>query len=408
MRPTQESTNWLTVFPTPSEEEATFLEGFSRSLGDLPDTQVVVLAIDEALRTKEWNGNKLSDEQVELLQRVWNHIDKGVGLGLDEAVNLKNRELSERLKRKTPIEEMINEFEHSHDTGDYRGNLAVLEHTPEVYGNAHSFYVPEYVPHLEIGDTVNFLTRRIEQLLSLNSSKPVVCLDVGCMKGETWLELSKVFEQEIKDGKLILIATNISQPIEEINPQAINSLVQFLVSDLGGIYGKELTLPNGQKYVLNAGSIDILHENKSISQHDLILDKNAKILAELVGSTGMIMSSQNDIRRGSAPGLSQPERSLKVKINGNGSLVHKTKARLRDNTPHMEALKFNTRDIGDDILRRTVNTLSSSGLTGINKAKNLSSDESFNLRYIFWVGENTPELKITDSNGEKLDLIVNK
>ncbi len=402
---TQESTNWLTVFPTPNEDEAVFLENFSSSLGNLPDTQAVVLAVDEALRTKEWNGNKLSETQLELLQRVWNHIEKGVSLGLDEAVNLKNRELSEKLKKKSR-EEMMDGDQHSHDTGDYRGNMAILEHSPSRYGNSQSFYVPEYTPHLEIGDTVNFLYRRIKQLLSMNMSKPVVCLDIGSMKGETWLELSKVFDQEIKEGKLILVATNISQPIKEIDPQTTDSLVQFIVADLGEIFGKELTLPNGKKYVLNEGSIDILHENKSISQHDVILDKDAKILTDLVGNSGMIMSSQNDISRGSTDGLSLPEKNLKIAINGNGSLVHKTKARLRGEA-RMEAGRFYTRDVGDDILRRAVNTLRSSGLSAVNKAKKPSSNENFKLRYIFWVGKNTPQLKVTDSDGEELDLEFN-
>ena len=226
-----ESTNWLTVFPTADEIEANFLEDFSKSLGTLPDTQIVVLSLRQALDTQSWQGQKLTGPQLELLQRVWQHIEKGVALGLDEAVNIRNREVSEIIK-KLSSEEMMSGDPHSFDSGDYRGNLAVSEKKHFPARQVKSFFTPEYVPHLETGDTVNFIANRISQLLNLHLERPIVCVDIGAMKAATWLELAEIFSKEIKLGKLILIATNISQPIEDINPQANNDLVQFLVADV--------------------------------------------------------------------------------------------------------------------------------------------------------------------------------
>jgi hypothetical protein len=115
-------------------------------LGNLPDTQIVVLAIEEALRTKKWQEQELTPPQLSLLQRVWEHLEKGVALGLDEAVNLRNREVSERLKKRAR-EEMMSGDRHSYDSGDYRGNLAVEIKIPPVITQVDHFLAPEYQPH---------------------------------------------------------------------------------------------------------------------------------------------------------------------------------------------------------------------------------------------------------------------
>lgn len=396
-----ESTNWLTIYPTKDQKEKEVLRAFSESLGGNADTQQVVLAVDEALRTKQWRDRKLSTSELQLLQKVWNHLTQGIALGIDEAVNLKNRQVTERIKQKK-AESMLLGVGFDFVSGDYRGNMAIGKFDPDPLSKSIEVDHPEYIPHTEIGDTVQFLTQRIEQLLALKTDKPVICIDIGAMHGKTWRELADVFATQIKAGRLVLIATNVSLTPDQISGLDSDSLVQFIATDVTGLQDLEISLPNQQTIKLSSGSVDILHESISISAHDKTLDVDARILTNLIGDTGLIMTSQIDLKRGDRVGLSHLADDAVGFVSGKGTVTQHSGARIRDEDASLAAYKFDTKDIHLDLLQKAIQTFEQAGLTDTNKAWNPETGEEYALRYKFWLAKNTPPLQLIDTQGNVL------
>ncbi len=420
--PRNESTNWLTIFPTKNEQEKTLLEELHGTLGDFPDTQEIVLALSEALETRTLKGKKLSPSHLHFLQKAYDFISEGVQLGVDEAVSLRNRDITDRELKKNAPEVW------SFYSGDYRGQMIGETEAerkkhplmPSVTGDPKLMIDEKYVPHEQLGDTVHFIRKRLEQLLEKRRPEPVVLVDIGAMYGSTLLELADYFKNDILEGKLILIATNIGLNRQKMETKArpmngtgfyrnyqelyqkAGQLVHFLQNDVEGLVGKELTLPAGQIYTLDPGTVDFVHENWSISKHSKTLERDVAFISSLVGKTGLIMSHQHDPVRGSG-GLLASQKPEKVHMPSYFSITKLSRARPDD----VEAqLAFETKNIHLSMLQQANRTLHNQGFKVIDRITDPQTKEKHQLNYAFWLGSDAEPLKVYKADGTEIIIRV--
>lgn len=424
-----ESTNWLTIFPAKSEQDRNKLKSLMQDLGDFPDTQQIVMTLSDVIDSGMLNGKKVSDRDLNFLKSVLAYISKGIKLGLDEVVSLRLRRITDNEIKKhaqEQAEENKSVEVWSYYSGDYRGQLIGESEAkrrkyplmPASTGDSRVKGDEKYVPHEKAGDTVHFLSKRIEYLLDKKSREPVVLIDIGAMYGMTLLELANQFRAEVLAGKLVLIATNIGLTREVIEKtpkprngtglyqnygdlyQKAGSLVHFLVTDVEGLVGKKIDLPNGQEFTLQSGSVDIVHENWSISKHSKSLEYDVAQIASLAGDKGIIMSNRHDLTRGSG-GLSASDVKQTDRLTpSNFSLSSLSRARSDELRQNQD--EFGTRNIHSDILIQSNQTLLNNGFQLVEYVRDPYDHQKHQLNYSFWMGRQTEPLDLFNNNGNEI------
>lgn len=431
-----ESTNWLTLYPTHVQKEIDFLNEFSLLIGNLPNTKDVVLAIVSALENYEFEGRKISETEHQLLQKVYEYICLGVEKGFDEAANIKNRAVTakEKIKKeRNNSEDVLNNngsensdesdrFKWSYYSGEYSGPL-----TSELGNTSNKQKIalqPEISPTERVGDVVHFFSRRIESLLAQKRTKPIVMLDIGAMYATTWLELANKFKQEVLDGKIVFIATNVSLSYEEIKvmdrpheretklrpnySELLNEageLVHFLVCDVSDLVNMQILLPNGEELNLGEDTIDVAHECWSISIHSLILEKDITVLIDLLGTKGILMSNKKDRVRKNG-GLSASEINFDIHQYADFTVGTTVKAPYNE-TAFNELNEMKSRGLKDDMKLRANNNLKKRGFTLFENANDPIQKKKYSLNYSFWVGKDALPLNIESPEGNQLSLDQN-
>jgi len=413
--------NWLTVYPSTNKKDRKFLLEFSRLLGNTPDTKEIVLAISEALETRSFKRKQLNNHQIKLLINVFNFITRGVELGVDVAVSLQERMVTDRetvnnQRKRNELRDYYNNW--SFYTGDYRGQL-VENSTNDL--NIDIFNDENYIPNQEPGDCVHFLKKRIEKLLTTKKNLPVVLIDIGAMYGTTLLELASVFEEEILAGKLVLIGTDLilDKKFIEEGPKPSNGnrlysnyeklyksvghLVHFLVSDVKNLKNNSISLPTGDTLIISPGSVDIVHESWSISAHSRSLERDIINICDLLGDNGVLMSRTSDPIRGGSGIRKGPETNYISPAYFEVSNI--TKADLYK-TKLYEILNtdddFKMRTIFEETKSAAVGTLENRGYKIIDRIVDPTSGQKKDLSYTFYVGNNAVPLDIYDEKGNKM------
>jgi hypothetical protein len=428
-----QSMNWLSIYPTISTTEREFLDRFSISLGNFPKTQDIVLAVDEAIDKKSHQGAQLQAEELSLLKNVFGFISEGVSLGLDEGVDIRNREIADAFVKQKFLERTGDLREWNFYSGFYGGDFVEppqevvrqrkIEHLAESDSSTQQLH-EQYIPHEQTGDTVEFLTKRLKKLLEVKKDAPVVMVDIGGMYGTTMLELASVFPEEIHNGKLLLVVTNLTLDKEKIDLRALptngtgmpnnystlykqyGDMVHFVVSDVQGLVGKKITLPDGSEFQIGNGSCDILHESWSISTNSKILEKEAETLADLVGTKGIILSRRTDSFKRTS-GISTPRQNMKNLFSVGFSLLS-----FFANTPvqgHEETknqMAFRTRPLLDARLSVVTHNLHAKGLQEISSVVD-QEQKVHSLNYAVWMGSQAEPLDIVDYKGNSMSVQSN-
>lgn len=429
----QESANWLTVYPTHDKIEKKYLSEFEKSLGNFVDTQEIVLAIGEALETGVWQGKKISLQQHKLLERVLEFISRGVSFGVDEAVSLRNRRVTDAERKRYARESAENDKKveiWSYYSGDYRGLLVgdtIKGRASHPFKGAYTGDINEmiserYKPSERVGDTVHFLSERIIQLLEMKRDKPVVLVDIGAMYGSTLLELAIKHQKAIREGRLVLIATNIGLNIDVIKntPRPRNGigmynnydellreaedLVHYLVTDVEGLLETDLMLPNGTKYSVKENSVDIIHENWSVSYHSRSLEHDISIMARLIGQNGMILSHRHDPLRGSG-GLSDTGMNSHNHTYTAVAALSKYSQMKGISDEEFERLQgFQLLDIDQNIIQQTNKTLLNFGLKRVESIRDPKTNDEHELNYSLWLGKSCEPVTIYTQGGESITI----
>lgn len=423
-----ESANWLSVYPAQSKQERQKLLDLAKSIGNRPDTQEIVMALSDAVDKKSFKGKALSAKDIQLLQRVLKFIGEGVSLGIDEAVSLKLRRLTDAETKQTA--QSRSETENSAESwsfysGDYRGQVIgesdqarkTHPYMSSYTGNFEKINNESYVPIQENGDAVQLLKMRVEQLLQKKLDSPVVLIDVGAMYGTSLLELAIAFKSEVEQGRLILVATNlglsreiIEQASKPVNGQRLpknydqlyqeaGHLVHFLETDVEGLMDKELTLPNKEMFKLTKGAVDIIHENWSISAHSKSLEIDLAQIADLLGDQGMLLSRTNDPKRSSG-GLGRSESKSDYLPTGYFTVSSFSKAYMENGYDLQD--KFHTRNVAREMMNAAIQTLFNRGFYTVDKVVSPDDQQTHVLNYAFYMAKNSEPLTIYTEKGQEI------
>lgn len=419
------SANWLNIYPARTQEERDILLEFDKSLGNFPDTKEIVLTLYNAIEIGSHANKNLSQAETDLFKAVLDFITKGVALGLDVPVSLQERVTTDSENKKSLREEAQdakdpNLENFSYYNGDYRGSI--INEGPASINLL--LRTKDYIPHQQPGDTVHFLKNRLETLLDLKPDKPVVLVDIGAMYASTLLELAEVFKNRIESGELVLIATNLalSRQLIESAPKPRNGqllyqnyqkkfnefghLIHFVVSDVGQLDGLTLPLPNGAQITLSVGSIDIAHENWSITAHSYSLEKDIADLATLVGASGLIMSRSYDPIRGPSSGLRTYKTELDHLFSGEDALLELSDAFGENPDYQLDGYrKFQLRSVRTEMRRAAIATLQERGFKQVSSVRVPERNREYQLNYTFYMGKDTSSLKLFTDTGQEVSLV---
>ncbi|HWA52344.1 MAG TPA: hypothetical protein VG895_04810 [Patescibacteria group bacterium] len=144
---------------------------------------------------------------------------------------------------------------------------------------------------------------------------PAIFLDFGGMWGTTWGRLANKFKNEVEDGKVCFVVSNIqlnpklslpdSESFNEGTIDAVNKyrhLVNFIQCDANELSGIKIMLPNGNVISLN-NHLALIHEKMALT-HGSIPDTDLPTLAENLEEGGILMFASDTMH------TNIPERNL--------------------------------------------------------------------------------------------------
>lgn len=281
----------------------------------------------------------------------------------------------------------------------------------------HSYERPGFVE--------GFIVNRIKQLLSSNKGKPLVFIDFGGQMGYSTIKLSNFFESEIKDGRLILIVTNLVDNYETVKSyyqresdaeerqlfEKNSSLVHFLQADAQDLQAMEIEDYTGNKIPIK-GNTSIVHELGSISRFGRLNDVDYPLLANILSRDGLIMTSRLD--EGKYPLDTHVHQRL---IDGQKKAMswyigaEKIATKLSEKWDLTPPIRRAVDYAKGDRAVAAYDNLHQMGLMVLDKI-DISSNESAekkerDLTYAFWMKSEAVPLKIQRYNGQWLDVSSN-
>lgn len=214
----------------------------------------------------------------------------------DFAPNFNTRQARE----KVAVERMLTDKDEYHwnvPLGAYNSDRVIGLHNPRkfvrVNGESH------YLSGVEV-----FLHDTASQLLKVKTD-PVTFLDIGGGAGATWSRLALCFGDEINDGKIAFVVSNlVFSPEDHLRkngfPEGGNfltrskGLVHYVKGEFSQLKDKTIPLPNGTELPLE-GSVDLGMERRSVTVWSKIPEVAILDIPPLLSPYGVYMVHKSDL-----------------------------------------------------------------------------------------------------------------
>lgn len=195
--------------------------------------------------------------------------------------------------------------------GDYSGNgFGIKGEYP------HQFLPESHYTHRRNGEQLDcyvkgidsFIADRIRKVLALKKDVPVVALDIGGMVGVSWSRLARLFEQEVEEGRVVLVVSNLAydpdqdlakEILGKVNRTIVNEargLAHYIVADPSRLTETQVQLPDGSSLPL-AGNVDVAFERFSLHYWSFVPEAEIPQVASLLSryATYVVNGGDNPI-----------------------------------------------------------------------------------------------------------------
>jgi len=274
------------------------------------------------------------------------------------------------------------------------------------------------------GFTEGFIVNRIKQLLDVNKGKPTIFIDFGGQMAFSTIKLASQFDQEIKSGQLILVASNVLDDYSKIEAhykkersetyemfKNFSPIVKFIQADAQDLQNMEINTVDGNKISLK-GNISIIHEMGSISRHGHMNDLDYPLLANTLNENGLIMTSRID--KDGFPIDSQVERRLQMQQQKtkDWTIPEKGATKLSEKWGLTPPIILAGNYVRADKAMIASNNLHQMGLKLVDKVTLLNEEDiekkqqKRDLNYAFWLRPTALPLKIQQYDGQWIEVPI--
>lgn len=209
------------------------------------------------------------------------------------AVDFRERQMleRERIAQATPEKERLSYGYGRGDYSAYYDDMVVDNRTWEQCRPRGPGEV-EQLRNLEL-----FFSEYLQKQMELKRAEPVIAVDIGGMLGLSWVRLAKHFENEVKEGRIAFVVTNLTYQRHDIlaDPKLTpeeqtflvnnENLVHFCNAAASNLPNLTIILPNDRTIALRAHS-DLVHECNSVTCWSKIPDLDIYILGILLSPYG--------------------------------------------------------------------------------------------------------------------------
>ncbi len=145
----------------------------------------------------------------------------------------------------------------------------------------------------------------INDFLIDKSAKPVVAVDLGGMNSLSWCRLGRHFQEEIQQGKVILVSTSLDFDIDKdgrykysyhTDDQFIREnkqFVNYIQSDMSTLKHQKIQTPNEEIFL--SQNVDIMFEEMSVSQHSPIPESDISYVPDLLSPRGIYFTKARNM-----------------------------------------------------------------------------------------------------------------